>query len=259
MTTFPESLLLVGGMGKMGGALRNAWLKAGMPKSSILINDIHGAGAKPLEKIRVLPECIVLAVKPQSMNEVLPQLTKEFGDKPLYISIAAGKTTSYLAKHLGDAAVVRAMPNTPALIGEGISALYANVRTSARQKKTAEKLLQAAGKTVWIKEESLMDVVTAISGSGPAYVFLFMQSLIEAGISHGLPEDIARQLALQTVIGSSKLASLSKDSLAILRENVTSKGGTTEAALSALMKEKGLKALLAEAVGKAVKRAKELA
>jgi len=151
------------------------------------------------------------------------------------------------------------MPNTPALIGEGMSALYANAKTSAKQKKTAGELLQAAGKIIWVKDESLMDVVTAISGSGPAYVFLFLQSLIEAGISHGLPKDISNQLGVQTLLGSAKLLEALQEPIEKLRLDVTSKGGTTEAALSVLMKKGGLKDLIDDAVGKAVKRAKELA
>jgi pyrroline-5-carboxylate reductase len=249
----------VGGMGKMGSALSHAWQKAGMPKKSITINDVHGTGAKSLDKIHDVPQCVILAVKPQSMNDILPELAEKFGNKPLYISIAAGKTTAYLKKHLGDVAIVRAMPNTPALIGAGVSALYANKKVTGKQKKTAEKLLQAAGKTVWVSDESHMDAVTAISGSGPAYVFLFLQSLIEAGVSHGLPEKISRQLAIETLIGSSKLAASTKESLTKLRENVTSKGGTTEAALAVLMKNSNLQSLLTEAVAKAVSRSKELA
>jgi len=257
--TFPESLLLVGGMGKMGSALYNAWRKSGMPKNSITLNDIHGQNAKPLDEIHSTPECIVLAVKPQSMDEVLPALAKKFGSKPFYLSIAAGKTIASLEKHLGNAAIVRAMPNTPALIGEGMSALYANERTTEEQKKIASELLQAAGGIVWVKNESLMDTVTAISGSGPAYVFLFLQSLIEAGISHGLTEGVSRQLAIQTLLGSTKLAQLSHEPLEKLRSDVTSKGGTTEAALSVLMKDGGLKDLLSEAIANAIKRAKDLA
>lgn len=259
MKNFPASLLLVGGMGKMGSALSHAWQKAGMPKKSIIINDVTGTGTKQLDQIRIVPECIVLAVKPQSMDSVLPKLAHKFGSKPLYISIAAGKSISYLKEYLGEAAIIRVMPNTPAVIGEGISALYANKKATAKHKKTAELLLKAAGETVWISSESLMDVVTAISGSGPAYVYLFLQSLIEAGVSLGLPENICRQLAIQTCIGSSMLAKASRESLTKLRADVTSRGGTTEAALTVLMKNDNLQSLLSEAVSKAVNRAKELA
>jgi pyrroline-5-carboxylate reductase len=242
----------------MGSALHHAWLKNGMSKKSIVINDVHKP-AKTLKEIDFIPECIVLAIKPQAMNEVLPALAKKFGKKPLYISIAAGKTTASLQKYLKGAAIVRAMPNTPALIGKGITVLYANAHTTGKQKKIATKLLQAAGETVWVKNEQLMNAVTAISGSGPAYVFLFLEALIKAGTAHGLPQDIAKQLALHTLTGSGKLARLSKEPLSKLRANVTSKGGTTEAALSVLTKNRQFESLLAEAVSEAVKRAKELA
>jgi pyrroline-5-carboxylate reductase len=202
-------------------------------------------------------DCIVLAVKPQSMDVVLSSCAKAHTGS-LYLSIAAGKTLGYFEKHLGKAAVVRAMPNTPALIRKGISALCANTYVNAQQKQLATSLLEAAGEVVWLNDEAQMDAVTAISGSGPAYVFLFMEALIAAGLAQELSEEIATKLALHTVRGSVKLAMKSDELLADLRKNVTSPGGTTEAALKVLMKEDGLKALISKAVAAAIGRAKEL-
>jgi pyrroline-5-carboxylate reductase len=193
------------------------------------------------------------------MDAALLPLAQRFGKKPLYLSIAAGKTLQYLKKHLGDAAIVRTMPNIPALIGKGISVLCANAKVSKVQKQLATTLLKAAGEVVWLEDESQMDAVTALSGSGPAYVFLFMEALIEAGITQGLLEKMCKQLVMETVLGSAALAKTSKESLSILRQNVTSPGGTTEAALNLLTKKNALKMLLAEAVAGAVKRSRELA
>lgn len=259
---YPRTLLLIGA-GKMGSALMRSWLTAGMPKKTLTAVDTASSVKDvlhSLDDVKKTPDCIVIAVKPQSLNTLLPEVRAKFGDKPLYISIAAGKPVAYFQQHLGNkAAIVRTMPNTPAIIGKGITALYANKKTSVAQKKVAASLLQAAGKIVWLKKEPLMDAVTAISGSGPAYVFLFLESMIAAAKLQGLPENTARQLVVETLIGSVALAGASKESLSRLRENVTSKGGTTEAALSILMKDDSFQSLLAKAVDAAVKRAKELA
>jgi len=211
----------------MGSALMRSWLSAGMSKKAITVVDasslIKGV-AHSLDDVKTIPDCVVLAVKPQSLDALLPEIKNKFGNKPLYISIAAGKPLAYLKKHLGHSAViVRVMPNTPALIGKGISAMIANKKTSVVQKKIASVLLQAAGKTVWLKDESLMDAVTAISGSGPAYVFLFLESLIAAGKSQGLPENVCRQLALETLAGTAELAKLSREPLSKLRKDVTAR------------------------------------
>jgi pyrroline-5-carboxylate reductase len=259
---FPGALLLIGA-GKMGGALLGAWLMGGADKKSITV--LEKIPVQPyetvqsLEDVNAAPECVVLAVKPQSLDDLLPRLHEKFGGKPLYISIAAGKTLDYFRRHLGDAPVIRAMPNTPALIGKGITALCANARTGEGHKATAATLLHAAGEMIWLDDETLMNAVTAISGSGPAYVFLFLEALIAAGKSQGLPEPLARRLAIATFAGSAGLAETSRDSLAKLRTDVTSPGGTTEAALHVLMKDDCLKSLIANAVENAVKRAGELA
>lgn len=258
-TFFPERVLLVGA-GKMGGALLESWLKAGMRRKSVMVVDTALPESLILASINNTPECIVLAVKPQSLPEILPELAEKFGTAPLYISIAAGKKVAFFEEYLGHgAAIVRAMPNTPALIGKGTTAIFANHNTDSRQKDIAKALFRAAGETVWLKEESRMDAVTAISGSGPAYVFLILESLIAAGTAQGLNLFTARKLAIETVIGSAELAKSSEEPLETLRQNVTSKGGTTEAALAVLMQDDALHNLFAEAVDKAVKRAETLA
>ncbi len=259
MSIFPKSLLLIGA-GKMGNALLRAWHLAGVDRNSITVVDTITEGTlRSLNEVMTAPECVLLAVKPQSLDELLPQVAKKFGNNPLYISIAAGKTIGYYEKYFSGAPIVRAMPNTPALIGKGITALCSNEKANIHHRNIASALMQAAGKILWLDDESLMDAVTAISGSGPAYVFLFLESLIEAGKAQGLTEDVSRQLVIQTLLGSTELANHSTDTLAKLRENVTSKGGATEAALAVLAKDNALKSLFTKAVTSAVKRAKELA
>lgn len=270
MDTFPEAKILLIGAGKMGGALLAAWLKKGATPQSLTVVETDAAAVRKLaseniqvviaaEEITEAPDCIVLAVKPQSMDALLPQLAGKFGAAPLYLSIAAGKTLPYFVQYLGDAPVVRAMPNMPAIIGKGISALIANARTSEKQKQLAESLLRAAGEVVWLDDESLMDVVTAVSGSGPAYVFLFMEALVQAGVAQGLPEEMAKKLALYTVRGSAKLALKSGESLEQLRKDVTSPGGTTEVALQKFAENSDFRTLIKRAVAAAVKRSRELA
>ncbi len=255
----------------MGGALLAAWLRAGVKPASVTVVDPHIAELKHLPEgiqkaasladVGTAFDCIVLAVKPQSMDGVMAQLATLYSTitKPVFLSIAAGKTLAYFKKSLPHSAIVRAMPNTPSIIGKGISALVANDRTSDSQKALAETLLNAAGKTVWLQQESQMDAVTAVSGSGPAYMFYFLEQLIDAGKAQGLPDEICRQLALHTMLGSAELASQASETLTQLRKNVTSPGGTTEAALGVFMKNDALKSLIHKAVWQAAKRAKELA
>ena len=178
----------------------------------------------------------------------------------VFLSIAAGKTIGFFEGHLGrEAAIVRAMPNTPAAIGRGISVLCANARASQAQRETCGALMQAAGEVAWVEEEALLDPVTAVSGSGPAYVFLLVEALAAAGVSAGLPEDLAMRLAGETVSGAGELLRRSGESAATLRHNVTSPGGTTQAALEVLMAEDGLQALMTRAVAAATRRSEELA
>jgi pyrroline-5-carboxylate reductase len=211
------------------------------------------------------PAVIVLAVKPQAMDEVLPSVAPLAGANTVVLSIAAGRTIASIASHFpGRPAIVRAMPNTPAAIGRGISALYANDAVSAEQANLCQDLLAAAGETVWLDDEALMDAVTAVSGSGPAYVFLLAECLAEAGEAAGLPAEFAARLARATVSGAGELLRQSDLDPAELRRNVTSPGGTTAAALRVLMgdeagADRSMSALLREAVAAAARRSRELA
>lgn len=203
---------------------------------------------------------VVLAVKPQ----VLPAVAREIAPRiqagqPLVISIAAGIRTPDLARWLGgDAALVRAMPNTPALVQSGATGLFANARVDAEQRDLAESILRAVGLTLWVEEEDQLDLVTALSGSGPAYFFLVMEALQGAATAQGLPAGTARLLALQTAFGASRMALESAEDAATLRQRVTSPGGTTEQALRVL-EEGGLRDLLARALEAAARRSRELA
>jgi len=266
------SILLVG-CGNMGGAMLARWREKLSDSISdfLVISPSNPAGYKEnigtklcwydnVEGLpaSVSPDIILFAVKPQSLAEILPIYKNHFGEKPLYISIAAGKTIAFFAEHLGaEAKIIRAMPNTPALVGKAMTALCASANVTSAEREIATKLMEAIGSAIWI-EEKYMDGVTAISGSGPAYVFLFLETLANAGISVGLDAEVAKKLALATLHGSVHLAEKSGETFEKLRQNVTSKGGTTEAALNVLMHENALKNLLQEAVQAAVKRAGEL-
>jgi pyrroline-5-carboxylate reductase len=210
----------------------------------------------------VVEQCdvVVLAVKPQVMKQVcVPLRTAAQASQPLIVSIAAGVREPSLQQWLGGGlAIVRAMPNTPALVGSGATALYANAMVTDAQRDLAETLLRAVGVTVWLDRESLLDTVTALSGSGPAYFMLFMETLEQAAIEHGLAADTARLLVLETCLGAAKLAMESGEELAELRRRVTSPGGTTEAALQ-VMHQRGLDDTLRQAFAAAVRRGDELA
>jgi pyrroline-5-carboxylate reductase len=205
------------------------------------------------------PAVVVFAVKPQSMDEVVGHYARFKAPETLFLSIAAGTRIAYFEAALGaDAAIVRVMPNTPAAIGRAMSVLTANANVSEAQRGLAERLLAAAGATAWLEEEGLMDAVTAVSGSGPAYVFLLIECLAEAAVAVGLPEALAAQLALETVAGSGELARRAEAAPSQLRVNVTSPGGTTAAALEVLMAGDGLGPLLRRAVEAATRRGQEL-
>jgi pyrroline-5-carboxylate reductase len=267
--THSLSLLLVG-CGKMGGALLERWKHASFISHIHVIAPHHAYTNEPtvtwhrnpesLPK-NYTPDVIILAVKPQQLDTVLPDYRAHFAAaNPLYISVAAGKNLSFYASRLGEHAhVVRAMPNTPALAGQGMTALCAVSTLPASSQKIAMDLMQAVGKTEWLPDESLMDAVTAISGCGPAYVFLFLESLINAGVAAGLPESMARTLALQTIAGSVALAEHTGKTFEQLRTQVASPGGATEAALKVLMKDDAMPQLIAQAAAAARKRLKELA
>ena len=265
------SLLLIG-CGRMGGALLSGWLERDLAERYVVIEPMAGARPDTLSPhVKFLatpdhldpgfrPDVAVIAVKPQVMAETLPHYRAMAGGGTLFLSIAAGRTLAFLASQLGkDAALVRAMPNTPASIGHGISVLCANDKVDEAGRARAEALLAAVGQVAWIDAEALMDAVTAVSGSGPAYVFLLIECLAQAGIAAGLPADLAEKLARATVAGSGELARVSPESAAALREAVTSPGGTTRAALDVLMAQDGLEPLLRRAVLAAATRSKELA
>jgi pyrroline-5-carboxylate reductase len=265
--------LLLVGCGKMGGALLDGWLAADMVEQAVIIEPVAAAAARFADRARLrvcasanavpgdfAPDAVVLAVKPQMMDEALRETGRHVHPGSVVLSIAAGKTLGYFAHRLGDeAAVVRAMPNTPAEVGRGITVACASARVTAGHRGLCDRLLRAVGEVEWIVDESLLDAVTAVSGSGPAYVFLLIEALAHAGTAAGLPAALAMRLARATVIGSGELARQSPETAATLRQNVTSPGGTTRAALDVLMGPAGLQALFDRAVAAAAARSRELA
>jgi pyrroline-5-carboxylate reductase len=256
----------------MGSALLRGWIDGGQALGAIAAIEPDATQRKILKSETGLeavadaaalpkgfrPGVVVLAVKPQLMAEVLPAYSRYAGDA-VFLSIAAGTTIAKLRSLLGGAAaVVRSMPNLPAAIGRGFTVACAGPGVTAAQRDQCGMLLSAVGEVAWIEDESLMDAVTAVSGSGPAYVFLLAECLAEAGVEAGLDPKLALRLARATVAGSGALLDAAPEHPAQLRENVTSRGGTTAAALSVLMAAEGLGALLKRAVAAAAKRAREL-
>jgi pyrroline-5-carboxylate reductase len=270
MTQWPARLVLVGA-GKMGGAMAQGWLDAGLPASSLSILEPNpSAEIASLAADRGIalnpgavppPEMLVLAVKPQSLDQVAPQIAALAGERTLVLSIIAGKTIANLLARLPQArAVVRAMPNTPAAIGHGVSGAFANANVNADQQRWCERLLGAVGAVFWVEEEDAIDAVTAISGSGPAYVFALTEALAAAAEKLGLPADLSMSLARGTVEGAAELMRReSETSPETLRQNVTSPGGTTAAALAILQGSEGLNDLMARATAAARARAAEMA
>jgi pyrroline-5-carboxylate reductase len=264
------SLLLVG-CGKMGGAMLAGWKAAGAAGSVVVVEPFGAPKGLPAEVLVVkeaseipadfTPDAIILAVKPQMMDQALPNYARYAGTA-LFLSIAAGKPIAYFEKHLGaNAAIVRAMPNTPAAVGRGISAAVPNANCTDAQKALARTLLSAVGEVAWVADETLLDAVTALSGSGPAYVFLLVETMAKAGVAAGLPPDLSMQLARATVMGSGELLRQSHESAEQLRRNVTSPKGTTEAALNVLMADGpgGMQDLLTRAIAAGTARSRELA
>ena len=265
-----RSLVLVG-CGKMGTAMLRGWL-AGGAISRFYVVEPEGMppGLAPAPEIEwhttadTLPlglalDAVVLAVKPQIIDAVLPPYRRWARPETLFVSIVAGKTLAGLGRHLGPAAVIRTMPNTPAAIGRAITVACANPRVTQEQRRLCDRLLAAIGESAWVEDEALIDAVTAVSGSGPAYVFLLIEALARAGETEGLPPTFALRLARSTVAGSGELARVATESPATLRENVTSPGGTTRAALDVLMAPDGLEPLIARAVAAAAARSRALA
>jgi pyrroline-5-carboxylate reductase len=265
-----RTILLVG-CGKMGSALLRGWLKGGVAERFLVVEPAgvppgfagaaklawhREAGTLPKE---AAPDAVVFAVKPQTLDAVLPDYRRWVGPATVFMSIVAGKTMAGIARHLGPAALVRTMPNLPAAIGRGFTVACANPRVSAEQRRLCDRLIAAIGESAWVDDEGLLDAVTAVSGSGPAYVFLLIEALAQAGEREGLSPDLAMRLARTTVAGAGELAHLAEESPAQLRENVTSPGGTTRAALDVLLAEDGLEALIARAVAAAAARSRVLA
>jgi pyrroline-5-carboxylate reductase len=261
--------IALAGAGKMGGAMLTGWLAQGLDPKRVVVIEPHPSSeinALAAKGVRLNPsakqvgevDTLVVAVKPQSFREAGAALKPFTGSSTLVVSIMAGTTIASLEAVCGGS-VVRAMPNTPAAIGRGITVAVAARSVSAAQRATADALLRATGTVEWVAKESLMDAVTAVSGSGPAYVFLLAEELARAGVEAGLPEELATKLARETVAGSGELLHRSDLASATLRQNVTSPGGTTAAALDVLMGPNGLHALLTRAVAAATQRSKDLA
>ena len=257
------------GAGKMGMALATGWLEAGLPPTNLVLVE-----PKPSEETKafaaeydlkiydhavgLLPNVLVLAVKPQVIDEVMASLVPVIGPQTLVVSIAAGISLARLAQGTGTDRVVRSMPNTPAQIGKGVTGVVAGAGVDQDGRSAAEALLSAAGLVVWFDDESDLDAVTAVSGSGPAYVFNLVEALAAAGVAQGLDEHVAMVLARQTVIGSAALLEADAAPASVLRQNVTSPNGTTAAALNVLMGDEGLTPLIERAVDAARKRSVEL-
>lgn len=272
MKTMAMGLLLLVGCGKMGGAMLDGWRARGLTGGGVQVVEpsadprfaamdgivVHdGPGTLPAG---LAPGVVVLAVKPQSMDAVLPHYRRFAGPETVFLSIAAGKTIAYFERVLGHAAIVRAMPNTPAAVGEGMTVAVPNAAVLPPQRAACDALLSAVGEVAWVEDEGLIDAVTAVSGGGPAYVFLLIECLAEAGREAGLPADLAMRLARTTVAGSGALVRQSPEPAATLRRNVTSPNGTTQEALAVLMAaDGGLQPLMTRAIAAATRRSRELA
>lgn len=263
------NILLIG-CGKMGGALLSGWLKARLAQKIVVIElgpmpyilaneksiDWLSDSTKLADSFK--PDAVVLAIKPQMMQDALPPYRRF--NQALFVSIAAGRTLASLASILGaETAIVRTMPNLPASISQGITAGIASQCVTATQRGLAERILSVVGEYCWVEQEAWLDHVTAVSGSGPAYVFLLVEAMAAAGEKLGLPADLAIRLARQTIVGSGALLKQSPQTAAELRAAVTSPKGTTQAALDVLMADHGLTQLMEQAIKAASKRGQELA
>src|ERR1700755_1388696 len=259
--------IALAGAGKMGGAMLTGWLAGGLdPKRAVVIEPMPSADIAALtaKGIRLNPkhagpvDTLVVAVKPQSFREAGPALKALVAPSTLVVSIMAGTTMAVL-QATGGRAVGGGMPNTPAAIVRGITVAVPAKNVSVAQRATADALLRATGSVEWVDDEALMDAVTAVSGSGPAYIFLLAEELARAGVAAGLPEALATKLARENRAGSGELLHRSELSSATLRQNVTSPGGTTAAALNVLMGKDGLQPLMIRAIAAATQRSKDLA
>jgi pyrroline-5-carboxylate reductase len=262
--------VVLAGAGKMGGAMLSGWLARGLEPKRVAVIEPHPSAdisALTAKGVRLNPSpkdvggtvaTLVVALKPQIFREAGAPLKSFTGPSTLVVSIMAGTTIASVSEICGGS-VVRAMPNTPAAIGRGITVAVAASNVTAAQREVAAALLRATGSVEWVEDESLMDAVTAVSGSGPAYVFLLAEELARAGVEAGLPVELATRLARETVAGSGELLHRSELASVTLRQNVTSPGGTTAAAMEVLMGPDGMQSLLTRAVAAATKRSRELA
>jgi pyrroline-5-carboxylate reductase len=262
--------VVLAGAGKMGGAMLSGWLARGLEPRRVAVIEPHPSAdisALTAKGVRLNPSpkdvggtvaTLVVALKPQIFREAGAPLKSFTGPSTLVVSIMAGTTIASVSEICGGS-VVRAMPNTPAAIGRGITVAVAASNVTAAQREVAAALLRATGSVEWVGDESLMDAVTAVSGSGPAYVFLLAEELARAGVEAGLPVELATRLARETVAGSGELLHRSELASVTLRQNVTSPGGTTAAAMEVLMGPDGMQSLLTRAVAAATKRSRELA
>ncbi len=265
-----RTIVLVG-CGKMGSALLRGWRAGKVANRFHVVEptecppDVADAGdvlwhpGPSSLPDGLVPDAVVFAVKPQIADDIVPNYRPWVRPQTLFLSIIAGKTIAGLSRHLGPAALVRTMPNTPATIGRGITVACAGPNVSASQRRFCDRLLAAIGESAWVEDEALLDAVTAVSGSGPAYVFLLIEAMAQAGEAEGLSPGLALRLACATVAGAGELARIAAESPAQLRENVTSPGGTTRAALDVLMARDGLPDLFDRAVAAATARSRELA
>jgi pyrroline-5-carboxylate reductase len=270
LTGLSGTIVLVGA-GKMGGAMLEGWLALGLapnrvaviepqPSPEIAALAERGVRVNPAADTVDVATAIVIAVKPQAAPEVMPTLTRYVGPATVVVSIMAGRPLAFLQQAFAaGTALIRTMPNTPAAIGRGITVAVPNAHVSPPQHALVDALLSATGAVEWIVDEALMDAVTALSGSGPAYVFLLAEVLARAGAAAGLPDELSARLARATVAGAGELMHRSPLDAATLRQNVTSPGGTTAAALDVLMAKNGLEPLMTEAVAAAAKRSRDLA
>lgn len=265
--TLPALLLV--GCGRMGSAMLSGWREQGLAASLAIDPEpatARHAGpdltvvAEPRDiPAGFAPAAVVFAVKPQNAAETLPAY-RRYAGKAVFLSIMAGRTISGMRSLLGEtAAIVRAMPNTPAAVRQGVTVACPGAGVSTPQRVLCERLLQAIGMVAWVEEEGLLDPVTAVSGSGPAYVFLLAELMEQAAREQGIPTDLARLLARQTVSGSGALLAAASEDAAELRKAVTSPGGTTERALAVLMAAEAWPAALSQAIADATKRSRELA
>jgi pyrroline-5-carboxylate reductase len=266
----PLPPVLLVGCGKMGGAMLSGWLERGLPRAVVV--EPHAASAAAFAgraEVVAAPEAIpagfapaavVFAIKPQESPATLPAYARFVAPATVFLSIMAGRTVGAIRRGLGEAAaVVRAMPNTPGAVRQGFTVCFAGPGVSAAQRALCDGLLAAVGEVAWVEEEGLIDPVTAVSGGGPAYVFLLAEVMEAAAVEQGIPRDLARRMARKTVSGSGALLAASAHDAAELRKAVTSPKGTTERALAVLMEPSAWPALMSRAIAAATARARELA